>query len=213
MEHGGASIFLPTNLGVGSSNLSGRDIQSSPAAKTRVTNQPLTGGGVSQHFGGTFPEGRAMSLNTPEGIPEVLDAVKAWFRGLAEDVRGVDFAAARHLFAADFVAFGPFTDFMIGRDLAENNQWRNVWPTIDSFVSRLDDAKALVSPDRLFAVGLAVWDSTGYHPDGKPFDRKGRATVSFARAKVGDPWVASHTHMSLFRGTPDVSHGTKPPKS
>jgi hypothetical protein len=47
----------------------------------------------------------------------------------------------------------------------------------------------------------------------KPFDRKGRATASFTRAKVGGPWVASHTHMSLFRGTPDVSHGMKPSKS
>jgi hypothetical protein len=34
-------------------------------------------------------------------------------------------------------------------------------------------AKALVSPDRLFA----VWDSTGYYRDGKPFDRKGRVKV------------------------------------
>jgi ketosteroid isomerase-like protein len=94
-----------------------------------------------------------MSQSTQQAIPEDLDAVKAWFRELAEHVQAVDFAAARHLFAADFVAFGTFTDFMIGRDLAENNQWRNVWPTIDSFVWRLDDAKALVSPDRLFAVG------------------------------------------------------------
>ena len=154
-----------------------------------------------------------MSPGTQQAVPEDLAAVKDWFRELAEHVRAVDFAAARHLFAEDFVAFGTFTDFMIGRDLAENNQWRNVWPTIDRFAWRLDDAKALVSPDRLFAVGLAVWDSTGYHPDGKPFDRKGRATVSFTRAKVGGPWVASHTHMSLFRGTPDVSHGMKPSKS
>ena len=102
---------------------------------------------------------------------------------------------------------------MIGRDPAEKQQWRNVWPTIDRLVWRLDDAEALVSPDRLFAVGLAVRDSTGYHPDGKPFDRRGRASVSFARAKVGDPRVASHTHMSLFRGTPHVSHGTKPSKN
>jgi hypothetical protein len=58
-----------------------------------------------------------------------------------------------------------------------------------------------------------VWDSTGYFPDGKPFDRNGRATVSFARTKAGAPFVATHTHMSLFRGTPDVSHGSKPSKS
>ena len=149
----------------------------------------------------------------PPAAPEDLDAVKAWFRELAEHVRAVDFAAARHLFAEDFVAFGTFTDFMIGRELAENQQWRNVWPTIDNFVWRLDSVKAFVSPDRLFAVGLGVWDSTGYYPDGKLFDRKGRATVSLARARVGDPWVASHTHMSLFRGTPDTSHGKKPSKN
>jgi ketosteroid isomerase-like protein len=152
-------------------------------------------------------------MSLPQAAPEDLDAVKAWFRELADHVRAVDFGSARHLFAEDFVAFGTFTDFMIGRDLAEKNQWRNVWPTIDAFFWRLDDAKALVSPDRLFAVGLAVWDSTGYLPDGKPFDRKGRATVSFTRAKAGDRFVATHTHMSLFRGTPDVSHGKKPPKS
>jgi ketosteroid isomerase-like protein len=152
-------------------------------------------------------------MSAPQSESDDLNAVKAWFRELADRVRAVDFAAARHLFAGDFVAFGTFTDFMIGRDLAEANQWRNVWPTIDNFFWRLDDARALVSPDRLFAVGLAVWDSTGYLPDGKPFDRKGRATVSFARAKVREPWVATHTHMSLFRGTPDASHGRKPSKS
>ena len=203
-----------TNLGVGRSNRSGRAIQF--VRPEDVGNgPPLTGGAFHNTLVQTVPGGLsgAMSLSTPQAIPEDLDAVKDWFRELAEHVRAVDFAAARHLFAEDFVAFGTFTDFMIGRDLAENNQWRNVWPTIDRFVWRLDDAKALVSPDRLFAVGLAVWDSTGYHPDGKPFDRKGRATVSFSRAKVGAPWVASHTHMSLFRGTPDVSHGMKPSKS
>jgi ketosteroid isomerase-like protein len=72
-------------------------------------------------------------MNTQPSTPDDLDAVKDWFRELAEHVRAVDFAA-RHLFAEDFVAFDTFTDFMIGRDLAENNQWRNVWPTIDSFV-------------------------------------------------------------------------------
>jgi ketosteroid isomerase-like protein len=152
-------------------------------------------------------------MSLPQAAAKDLGAVKAWFGELAEHVRSVDFAAARHLFAEDFIAFGTFTDFMIGRDLAEHNQWRYVWPTIDGFVWRLDDVKALVSPDRLFAVGLAVWDSTGYYPDGKPFDRKGRATVSFKRAKPDDPWVATHTHMSLFRGTPDVSHGKKLSKS
>ncbi|MFC7611784.1 YybH family protein [Teichococcus aestuarii] len=139
--------------------------------------------------------------------------VQDWFRELSEHVQAVDFAAARHLFAEDFLAFGTFSDFVYGRDHAEANQWRKVWPTIDGFTWRLDEAKSPVSPDRLFAVGLAIWDSTGYLPDGTPFDRRGRATISFARAAVGEPWVATHTHMSLFRGTPDVSHGSKPSRS
>lgn len=139
--------------------------------------------------------------------------VQDWFRELAEHVRAVDFAAARHLFAEDFIAFGTYSNFVPGRDNAEANQWRKVWPTIDGFTWKLDEVQALVSPDRLFAVGMAVWDSTGYHPDGTPFDRPGRATCSFRRGAVGEPWVATHTHMSLFRGTPDVSYGKKPSAS
>ena len=99
-----------------------------------------------------------MSLGTQQAIPADLAAVKDWFRELAEHVQAVDFAAARHLFAEDFVAFGTFTDFVIGRELAENNQWRNVWPTIDRFVWRLDDAKALVSPARRLAAGQCRCD-------------------------------------------------------
>ncbi|MDB5369968.1 MAG: ketosteroid isomerase [Roseomonas sp.] len=136
--------------------------------------------------------------------------VRDWFLQLSQHVQAVDFAAARPLFAEDFIAFGTFSNFLFGRDNAEASQWRKVWPTIDGFTWRLDDVQALVSPDRLYAVGLGVWDSTGCGTDGAPFDRKGRATCSFARAAVGAPWVATHTHMSLFRGTPDVSHGNKP---
>ncbi|CAB3866349.1 YybH family protein [Achromobacter piechaudii] len=140
-------------------------------------------------------------------------AVRAWFKELSDHVQAVDYAAARPLFAEDFVAFGTYTNFVTGRDHAEQTQWRNVWFTIDDFVWRLDDVHCLVSPDRLFAVGMAVWDSIGYHPDGKPFERVGRATVSFARNAIGDAWVATHTHMSLFRDTPSVSHGNKPGRS
>ncbi|WP_144185981.1 YybH family protein [Elioraea rosea] len=142
-----------------------------------------------------------------------LAGVKAWFAELARHVEAVDYAAARHLFAPDLIAFGTFTDFIDGRDGAEGEQWRNVWGTIDGFAWRLDGVRALVSPDRLFAVGMGVWDSTGYREDGTRFDRRGRATVSFRRDRPGDPWVATHTHMSLFRGTPDRSYGTKPARS
>ncbi|PZW49001.1 ketosteroid isomerase-like protein [Humitalea rosea] len=142
--------------------------------------------------------------------PDDLALVKAWFDALSAQVRAVDYTGARHLFADDLLAFGTFTDFVTGREHAETTQWRKVWPTIEDFRWRLDGVRALVSPDRLFAVGMAVWDSIGHLADGGDFDRRGRATVSFARAAIGAPWVATHTHMSLFRGTPEVSHGNKP---
>lgn len=142
---------------------------------------------------------------------EDVAAVRRWFERLAEHVRSVDFAGARPIFAEDMIAFGTFTDFMIGRDKAEAAQWRNVWPHIDSFRWR-PDIRAIVSADRLTAVGMAIFDSTGYTPDGTPYPRPGRATVAFGRKQIGDPWLASHTHMSLFRDVPTRSHKGKQEK-
>jgi len=141
-----------------------------------------------------------------------VSLVRAWFEELARHVQAVDYAAARHLFSPDLIAFGTFTDFVDGRDGAERAQWRKVWGSIDGVRWR-EGIRALVSPDRLFAVGMGVWDTVGYREDDTTFDRQGRATVAFRRAAVGQPWIATDTHMSLFRGTPDVSHGKKPARS
>lgn len=134
-----------------------------------------------------------------------LDAVRRWFARLAECVRAVDYTAAFPLFAEGLVAFGTYDDFVAGREQVMEAQWKNVWPTIREFRWRLDEVTAIVSPDRLAAAGLAIFESDGFGRDGSRFDRPGRATVVLARAKVGDDWVALHTHMSLFRGTPDQS--------
>jgi ketosteroid isomerase-like protein len=137
--------------------------------------------------------------------------VRRWFEQLAEHVRAVDFAGARPIFAADMIAFGTFTDFMTGRDNAEAKQWRNVWPHIDEFRWR-PDIRVIVSPDRLTAIGMAIFDSTGYAKDGASYERPGRATVAFTRQHVGDDWVAQHTHMSLVPGVPTRSFKNKPEK-
>jgi hypothetical protein len=139
--------------------------------------------------------------------PADLAAVKRWFETLAKHCRDVDYEGARAIFADDMIAFGTFTDFMIGRDLAEQKQWRNVWGTIRNFRYDLDKIEVILSADRLMAVGMGVWQSEGYHPNGDRFNRPGRTTVTLARRAVGDPFVATHTHMSLFRGTPDQSYG------
>jgi ketosteroid isomerase-like protein len=148
-----------------------------------------------------------MSATDPS--PDDVAAVAAWFKTLSDHVQAVDFAGARPIFAEDMIAFGTFTDFMTGRTEAERVQWRNVWPHIDHFRWR-PDIRALVSPDRLQAVGMAVFDSTGYREDGSEYDRPGRATVVFERAATDAPFVARHTHMSLFRDVPTRSFKHKP---
>jgi ketosteroid isomerase-like protein len=140
-----------------------------------------------------------------------LALVKKWFRRLSEQVQAVDFAGARPLFAEDMIAFGTFEDFVTGRDAVEQAQWRNVWPVTSGFHFHMDDIRAIVSPDRLTAIGMAVFESTGYHEDGTPYARPGRTTVALSRRAVGEDWVADHTHMSLFRDVPSRSFGQRRP--
>jgi ketosteroid isomerase-like protein len=141
---------------------------------------------------------------------EDVARIRAWFNRLAGYVRAVDYTGGRSIFAADMIAFGTFSDFVIGRDAAEQARWRNVWSHIDDFRWRLDDVHTIVSADRLTGIGMAVFDSTGYHRDGTPYDRPGRATVVFTRGSIEEDWLAQHTHMSLFRDVPTRSFRDKP---
>ena len=141
--------------------------------------------------------------------PDDLERIKTWFRRLSEHVRAVDFAGAHPLFADDMIAFGTFENFVTGRERVEAAQWRNVWPVTSGFRFREDDIRAIVSPDRLTAIGMAVFDSTGYREDGSAYERPGRTTVALSRRVVGEDWIAAHTHMSLFRDVPSRSFGNK----
>ena len=55
--------------------------------------------------------------------------------------------------------------------------------------------------------GVATWTSTGFHEDGTPFHRPGRATVILERRD--GQWLSVHTHFSLNPGTPPRTHGPK----
>jgi ketosteroid isomerase-like protein len=143
--------------------------------------------------------------------PDDVAGVKRWFQTLERHVRDVDYIGARPIFAADLIAFGTFTDFMIGQAAAEKAQWRNVWENIDDFTWRAD-IRAIVSPDRRQAVGMGIFDSTGYLKDATPYDRAGRATVVLVRDSLDAPWLAQHTHLSLFRNVPTQSFKGKPEK-
>ncbi len=140
--------------------------------------------------------------------PDYLARVKAWFERLSSHVRAVDYAGARPIFADDMIAFGTFENFITGRDRVEAAQWRSVWGVTSGFRFRMDDIRAIVSADRLTAVGMAVFDSTGYHQDGSPYERPGRTTAALSRKAIGEDWVADHTHMSLFRDVPSRSFGS-----
>ena len=149
-------------------------------------------------------------MNTPE---DDLALIRRWFQRLQVHVQSVDFAGARPLFAEALITFGSFSAFTLGREATENEQWRNVWSRIDHFRWQLDQLRAIISADRLTAVGMATFESTGYTEEGIPYDRPGRSTVALGRRAVGDEWVAQHIHVSLFRDVPTRSFGSKPEHS
>ncbi|MGE0744019.1 MAG: nuclear transport factor 2 family protein [Rhodospirillales bacterium] len=141
---------------------------------------------------------------------EDFAAIKDWFDRWGADVAARDFAAARPLFDDGVVGFGTWMDLVEGLDGLEAQQWRSVWPTIEGFRHETDRTlKVRVSPDRLLAVGLVTWTSSGFAADGAPYDRPGRTTAVFVRAQIAAPWRCVHTHVSLFRGVPQKSHGAK----
>lgn len=140
-------------------------------------------------------------------------AIRAWFAAWGGQVAAVDFEPAKALFEDNIASFGTHMDVVEGLDHLADRQWRSVWPTIEDFHWILDSLKVGVSPDRLFAVGVITFSSTGLHADGTTFDRPGRATVAFARSSTDDAWKGVHTHVSLNPGTPAPSHGNRAPKS
>lgn len=140
--------------------------------------------------------------------PADVAAIGAWFDDWGQMVAERRFEDARALFHPDAIGFGTWMDLVEGLDQLEARQWRSIWGTIRDFRHVTDDSmKVLVSPDRLTASGLVVWTSTGFDEAGAPYDRPGRTTALFVRDAVDQPWRAIHTHVSLFRGVPQKSHG------
>ena len=143
-------------------------------------------------------------------LDEDRRSITAWFAHWGELVGNVDFARVREMFVEDAIAFGSKVEMVTSRHDLEHDQWRAVWPTIEDYRYDLDTLEVVVSPDRLMAMGAAIFGSTGLHRDGTRFDRPGRATATLMRAAVGAPWFATHTHVSLKPGTPAPSYGSRP---
>jgi len=142
--------------------------------------------------------------------PEDRQSVGDWFAKWGDMVSRVDFKSARALFADDAVAFGSVTEMMTSQASLEADQWRQVWPTIEDYRYDLSTLEVMMSPDRLMAVGVVIFRSTGLNADKTKFVRNGRATAVLMRSAVGAPWLCTHTHISLKPGTPGRSHGLRP---
>lgn len=148
---------------------------------------------------------------TPASTESVdRDSVRAWVDGWGAEVAAVDVAAARNRFEPDVSAFGTHADVVSGLEKLVAEQWAPIWPSIDDFRFLTDEMQVIVSPDRLLAVAVVGWSSTGIAEDGSRFDRPGRATVVMKRAAIDAEWVGTHTHFSLGRGVPQNTYGSRP---
>lgn len=138
-------------------------------------------------------------------------SVHKWLNQFAVCVREVDYDAARPLWHPDIIVFGTFQELVRGRQAWIDTQWSNVWPRTDGFTFDLPNTTVLLSPDNNMATVITPWTSTGVHPDGSRFERPGRATLILAR-QPDESWLGIHSHMSLQRGVPQNSFGTRPGK-
>lgn len=147
----------------------------------------------------------------PEAPKHLRDYFLQWLETFSSHVRAVDYASARPLFHPEILAFGTHRDVLPSLEAWVGSQWDNVWPKTDDFRFDLTATHVLTSDDGSMAVVIAPWTSTGFHPDGSPFDRPGRATIVFHKTENG--WLGVHSHLSLNRGVPQTSHGNRPVKA
>ncbi|MEN0074124.1 MAG: nuclear transport factor 2 family protein [Paracraurococcus sp.] len=153
-----------------------------------------------------------LPLPLPEADAETTAAIRDWLDRFAARVREVDYAGATPFWHEDIVIFGTYQELVKSRQAWTDRQWDNVWPRTADFAFDLGNTLVLASPDGGMAVAVAPWTSTGFHPDGTPFPRPGRATIVLARQPDGR-WLGVHSHMSLGKGVPQDSHGKRPIKA
>ena len=153
-----------------------------------------------------------MIPDLPEAPAAIRDSVLDWLDRFAATVREVDYRGAYPFWHPRIIAFGTVKALVEGLEPWRDQQWENVWPKSSDFRFVRDAARVLASPDGKMAVAIAPFTSTGYAPDGKPFDRPGRTTLILVPGGA-EGWIGVHSHMSLARGVPADSHGNRPVKA
>jgi ketosteroid isomerase-like protein len=140
---------------------------------------------------------------------DLYASIAGWVADWGREVAAVDLVAARERFAADLLAFGTHADVVATRAAVEAEQWAQIWPAIEDFEFDVAQLRVISSEDRLQAVAIVPWTSTGIDADGGRFDRPGRATIVLRRNHGDGVWIGVHTHFSLARGVPSVTHGRR----
>lgn len=145
----------------------------------------------------------------PEASPAIRAEILDWLARFATCVRAVNYRDAYPFWHEQALAFGTHKKVLEGLWDWRDRQWDSVWPKTDGFTFDAEATRVLASPDGQMAIAITPWGSTGYNPDGTPFDRPGRASIILMR---GGPegWVGVHSHMSLARGVPQESFGNRP---
>lgn len=154
-----------------------------------------------------------LTLGLPEAPAAIREAILDWLARFSATVREVDYRSAYPFWHTRIIAFGTVQPIVEGLEPFRDRQWESVWPKTSDFTFRLDVTRVLASPDGRMAVAIAPFTSTGYAPDGTPFDRPGRTTLVLIPGVGAEPWVAVHSHMSLARGVPSDSHGNRSVKA
>ena len=134
-------------------------------------------------------------------------SIRLWFQIWEKQVQNSDFETAKNLFANNVISFGTWMNVVEGLNKLYSNQWKNIWPTISDFKFLTNTLYIQISPDRLLANSILVWNSTGYKKNGNSFKRNGRASVVLKRSNLDNSWKGIHTHFSLNRGIPQESFG------
>lgn len=149
------------------------------------------------------------NLPLPVADATIIAEVHDWLERFAACVRAVDYRSAYPFWHDDIVIFGTFQELVRSRQAWTDTQWDNVWPRTADFRFDLANTAVLASGDGNTAVVVTPWTSTGFHPDGSPFPRPGRATLMLQKQQDGR-WLGVHSHMSLGKGVPQDSHGKRP---
>ncbi|MES2461503.1 MAG: nuclear transport factor 2 family protein, partial [Armatimonadota bacterium] len=124
---------------------------------------------------------------------KTVPVVLRWLEKFALAVRSRDYAAGQELFADNVFSFGTFSTQLDDLDTLVKNQWKPTWSVTRDFHFHTDAMRCEIVED--IAWVAVPWQSQGQGPEGKWYDRQGRATLILRW--YGEGCKAVHSHFSL----------------